>query len=184
MRVADLLVTGLKQARQRKGCTQEAAAAAFRAYGLPAWRTSTVGQMEAGLRIPKFEELLLMCAALDVTLDELFPGEDEHVEVGRSGAATPRAIRALLSRSAPRSAALVPGGSPAIPSDADRHAARRLGLSAAEAAGAAQAAWGRDFAAERDARLGDVSGMPLRSLQARRGLVSRGMLAELRRPGG
>jgi transcriptional regulator with XRE-family HTH domain len=184
MRVADLLVTGLKQARQRKGYTLEAAAAAFRAYGLPTWRTGTVSQMEAGLRIPKLEELLLMCAALDVTLDELFPGEDERVDVGRSSAATPRAIRALLSRSAPRCAALVPGGSPVIPSDTDRHAARRLGLTAAEVARAARALWGRDFAAERDARLGGVSGLPPRSLQARRGLVSREMLAELRRSAG
>jgi len=38
----------------------------------------------------------------------------------------------------------------------------------------------RNFDDERDSRVGDVDGLEPRSRQARRGLVTRGMLAEMR----
>jgi hypothetical protein len=65
------------------------------------------------------------------------------------------------------------------PDDADRHAARRLGIEPAQVRLAARVLWRRDFAQERDARVGEVSGLAQRTLQARRGHAARAMLAEL-----
>jgi transcriptional regulator with XRE-family HTH domain len=66
------------------------------------------------------------------------------------------------------------------PVDAERHAARRLKVEPPQVILAARVLWHRDFAGERDARIGDAADMEPRSLQARRGLVTRGMLGELK----
>lgn len=67
------------------------------------------------------------------------------------------------------------------PSDAERHAARRLDVEPAQVRLAAMMLWGKGFDQERDARVGDVAALEPRSRQARRGLVTRDMLAEMER---
>jgi hypothetical protein len=67
------------------------------------------------------------------------------------------------------------------PSDAERHAAQRLGVEASHVKLASRALWDhREFDEERDRRVGNVTELEPRSRQARRGLVTREMLAELR----
>ena len=67
------------------------------------------------------------------------------------------------------------------PTDAERHAARRLGVEVGYVKLASRARWHNlDFEAERDRRVGDIAALEPRSRQARRGLVTREMLAELR----
>lgn len=97
MRMHDLLAAGVKAARQAKGWTQEDAARTFRFYGLTTWRTGTVGQMEAGLRRPRLDEILLICAALKVSLEQLIPDTGELVELGDGAVMTVPAIRAVLA---------------------------------------------------------------------------------------
>ncbi len=66
-------------------------------------------------------------------------------------------------------------------SDTERRAARRLGVEIAQVKLSARVLWDhRDFDDERDGRIGDVDELEPRSRQARRGLVTREMLAELR----
>jgi len=66
------------------------------------------------------------------------------------------------------------------PTDTDRHAARRLGVDVPVLRYAARTRWDhRDFDEERDRRIGNVDKLAPRSRQARRGLVTRDMLAEL-----
>ena len=66
-------------------------------------------------------------------------------------------------------------------SDTERHAARRLGVEIPQLKLAARARWEhRGFDEERDRRAGDIDQLAPRSRQARRGLVTREMLAELR----
>lgn len=227
----DLIAKGVAEARQRKGWTQERAAREFRLKGLTSWRKGTVGQLEAGLRRPRLDEVLLMARALEVTLDELIPGDDERVDMGDGAVMTPRGIRELLKGGfaqfddmpadmAPyeefpedvmvtdlyqRSVSererldsllqpitkwsddhgfqLLHGdyrASFGAPEDAERHAARRLGVEPAQVKLAARVLWDhRDFGRERDARVGDAASLSARSLQARRGLVTRDMLAEM-----
>jgi transcriptional regulator with XRE-family HTH domain len=230
VRVHDLIARGVAEARREKHWTQEELARAFRARGLTAWRTSTVGSLEAGLRRPRLDEVLLMCRALEVTLDELIWGEDEHVQMGASAVMTPRGIRELLAggfqrlyeqpadeapyewfpeddaiaqavdRSRAERSRLEPLLEPIVkwcdahdrrlmmgewraafrsPTDAERHAARKLGVEPAQVRLASRVLWRRDFADERDFRVGETEDMELRSLQARRGLVTRTLIGEL-----
>lgn len=230
MRIHDLIAKGVAARRRELGWTQEQTANVFRTHGLLAWRTSTVGSLEAGLRRPKLDEVLLMARALGVTLDQLIPGgDDERVELGDDAVVSPRWIREMLSdgfyqqlakempyerfplhriwaeihrraqeeeeRDAPVEAAinewaerhdviLMAGdvfASHERPSDAERHAAKRLGVEISPLKLASRALWDhRNFDEERDRRVGNVDELGLRSRQARRGLVTREMLAELR----
>ena len=67
------------------------------------------------------------------------------------------------------------------PSDAERHAAHRLGVEVSPLKLASRARWNhRNFDEERDRRVGNVDELDPRSRQARRGLVTREMLAQLR----
>jgi len=226
--VHDLIAKGVAQERRRQGLTQEQLANAFRSHGLRAWRTSTVGSLEAGLRRPRFDEMLLMARALGVTLDKLIPGgDDERVELGDDAEASPRWIREMLAgdfwhqpleempyerfpihdilAEVARRAQLAQEraheaqilewdeqhddklmaadlfASHKRPSDAERHAAQRLGVEISDVKLASRALWDhRDFDDERDRRVGNVDELEPRSRQARRGLITREMLAELR----
>ena len=232
VRVHDLIAKGVAEARQRKGWTQERAAREFRLKGLSSWRKGTVGQLEAGLRRPRLDEVLLMARALEVTLDELLPGDEEHIDMGDGAVMTPRGLRELLSGGFAQFADMPADEAPyesfpedvliknlyrksvsererldlllqpiaqwcedhgvqllhgdyrralGTPADAERHAARRLGVDPAQVKLAARVLWNhRDFGEERDARIGDAISLSPRSLQAKRGLVTRDMLGELR----
>jgi transcriptional regulator with XRE-family HTH domain len=235
VRVHDLIARGVAEARHKNGWTQEETARVFRLYGLMAWRTSTVGSLEAGLRRPRLDEVMLMARALEVTLDELLPGADEHIDMGDGAVMTPRGLRELLKggfaqydnmpadqapyeyfpideeraevwrRSEAERQRVEPLLEPIrlwcrehgfrlmrgdtvdafrLPSDAERHAGRRLGVEPAQVKLAARVLWDhRDFSEERDARIGDEdarAAMDKRTLQAQRGLVTREMLRELR----
>jgi transcriptional regulator with XRE-family HTH domain len=231
VKVHDLIARGVAAERHRQGLTQEQVALMFRSHGLRAWRKGTVGQLEAGLRKPRLDEVLLMARALSVTLDKLIPGgDDERIELGDDAKVSPRWIREMLTgdfyRDRPledlpyerfpvdelmadaliRSEAekkrvdvlaqpilewakqhdvkLAEGDWLAVfetASDTERRAARRLGVEIAQVKLSARVLWDhRDFDDERDGRIGDVDELEPRSRQARRGLVTREMLAELR----
>ena len=230
MHVHDLIAKGVAEVRRRNGWTQEQTANVFRSHGLRAWRTSTVGSLEAGLRRPRLDEALLMARALGVTLDKLIPGgDDERVELGDDAEVSPRWIREMLAgdfyecpvekmpyehfpvhdlmaevarraqaeeeRVGPLEAQILEWdaqhedklkagdlfASHKRPSDAEQHAAQRLGVEVAHVKLASRALWDhRDFDEERDRRVGNVDQLEPRSRQARRGLVTREMLAELR----
>jgi transcriptional regulator with XRE-family HTH domain len=67
------------------------------------------------------------------------------------------------------------------PSGAERHAAQRLGVEITPLKFASRALWDhRNFDEERDRRVGGIDQLEPRSRQARRGLITREMLAELR----
>jgi transcriptional regulator with XRE-family HTH domain len=230
VRVYELFGRGVARVRQERGWTQEQAANFFRSHGLRAWRKGTVGQLEAGLRRPRLDEMLLMARALGVTLDRLIPGGDEErVELGDDAVVSPRWIREMLAgdlwdqralavpyerfpldgvlaevrrradaeeqRDAPLMEAIDKWAeqndvelmaedlfaSHVRPSHTERHAAQRLGVQIAPLKYASRALWGdRNFDEERDRRVGDIDQLEPRSRQARRGLVTREMLAELR----
>lgn len=67
-----------------------------------------------------------------------------------------------------------------IVDDDTRKAAKRLGVTAEQVGAAAQRLWGQTLALERDDRLGDIEGLPARTVQARRGHVTRRLISELR----
>jgi transcriptional regulator with XRE-family HTH domain len=63
--------------------------------------------------------------------------------------------------------------------DMERHAARRLNVDPAQVKLAASILWDHGLEVERDARIGDVEALNPRSLQGRRGHVTRALLGEL-----
>ena len=65
------------------------------------------------------------------------------------------------------------------PTDAERKAADRLGTSAQEVRAHALRLWEQQLDAERDSRLGETAGWTPRTLQARRGHVTRQLIGEL-----
>jgi transcriptional regulator with XRE-family HTH domain len=94
----ELIGRGVAEARRSKGLTQEQTARRFQGRGLRAWRKGTVGQLEAGLRRPGLDEVLLMASALEVTVEQLIPGgDDERVELGDGTTVSPRWIREMLT---------------------------------------------------------------------------------------
>src|SRR5271169_4774047 len=94
----ELIGKGVAEVRRSQGLTQEQLARRFQGRGLTAWRKGTVGQLEAGLRKPRLDEVLLMARALGVTLDKLIPGgDDERVELGDDAEVSPRWIREMLT---------------------------------------------------------------------------------------
>jgi transcriptional regulator with XRE-family HTH domain len=97
MQIHELLGAGIRAARQRKGWRQQDASARFRSYGLPTWKPGAVGQVEAGVRKPSIGELLLACAALEVSLADLVLDVDEPIDLGTGATMTAAAVKALLS---------------------------------------------------------------------------------------
>jgi integrase len=180
----DVIARGSAALRRLRGWTQERAAAEYRRHGLVAWRTSTVGSLEAGLRHPGVGEVILICSALDTTLYGLLLAADEsgsrEVRLGKGAVLTTAAIRSRLHPvTPPLPVAVTASPAASLFSDAERHAARKLGVDPAKVRRAAIGLWRRDFDAERDARAGGMEGLTLRSRQARRGIASRQMLAEI-----
>ena len=97
MQIHELLGAGIRAARLRKGWRQQDAADRFRMYGLPTWRPVAVGQVETGVRKPSIGELLLACAALEVSVADLIPDVDEPIDLGAGATMSAAAVRALLS---------------------------------------------------------------------------------------
>ena len=227
----DLIGKGVAKARQDRGWTQEQASRMFRAVGLRAWRKSTVGQLEIGLRRPTIAEVLLMARALRVEVADLFPGgDDELVELGDDAVVSALWIQemftgefyrdrpaeqlpyeelpfdTILAEVSKRAQELKERDAPFVeaiqewdkqhdatlmtadlfasherPTDTERHAARRLGVEVRYVKLASRARWHNlDFDDERDRRVGDVEALEPRSRQARRGLVTRELISELR----
>jgi transcriptional regulator with XRE-family HTH domain len=229
----ELIGRGVAEARHREGLTQEELARRLQGRGLRTWRTSTVGSLEAGLRKPRLDEVLLMADALNVAVDKLIPGRDQElVDLGEGAVVDRRWIREMLRGEFPRDPnrprsevpyhrfpvmdvmsqamdrveaeqkryraltvailgwaeqhdiVITDGDWKAMfgrPSDTERHVARRLGREVPPVKLSARVLWDhRDFDEERDRRVGDIDVLEPRSRQARRGLVTREMLAELR----
>jgi transcriptional regulator with XRE-family HTH domain len=175
-----LIGAGVAAARYRLRWPQSTAAAALRRHGLTAWRTSTVGQLEIGLRRPRLDEIVLIAMALNVPVADLIPVTGELIELGDGVMVSDASIRAILCGSFPGTPDATPRAVKESPSDAERYAGRRLKVPPQQIAEAAQLMWGASFETERDSRVSDVEKLEPRSRQARRGLVAREMFKELR----
>ncbi|MEV4183091.1 helix-turn-helix transcriptional regulator [Streptosporangium canum] len=155
------------------------------------WTRAQVSTLENGKREGiAFEELLVLAFTYDVPLAELFrsgtpiAGGDEETDFHvRAGGilTTMSAVRDALrgdkvKASAPRRSrgALLPSSI-----EADKAVAERLGLDTQAVANAAIKMWGRTLTEQRDARLGDTSSISPRTLQAKRGAMTRLLTAQI-----
>ncbi len=138
---------------------QDDIAARARRYGLD-WSRDIVWRVETGQRSLSVGEGLRLAQALDVDLDKLT-----------------EPARELLNRERGEGFDEMP----ARPSDAEFKAARKLGVTPRDVVSAAHSLWGRSLADERDRRVAEHAehGSTSRTLQARRGHVTRALTTEL-----
>ena len=192
----EVLAVGVRTARLNLGLRQEDAATRLRSLGLTSWIRGTVAQAEVGARRLTLEELMVLAIAYETTPVGLVAGEDGAlVELTPDAQITVADLRALLSNQpvsvqprarrkgvaeAARERLKVGQARSGEASDADRHAARRLGMSLEEATAAAFKRWGRTLAEERDRRLAErAAELSPRQLQALRGHTTRELIVEL-----
>jgi DNA-binding XRE family transcriptional regulator len=188
----------VREIRRAKGWpTQEEFALWAQSQGV-GWSRDTVKNIEDGARDVPLEEFFSLLPLLGVTLEELFPADVELEVAGGWRVKGGAGLRRLLegSRDATVSPATVQlrgaagaassaSGSLTIhpPRLADQKAAASLRVSVTKVQKLAQQTWGHDLTTEREARISKRVGgqdVPLRSLQALRGHVTRELLDELR----
>ena len=165
------------------------------------WQRVTVAAVEQGSREASALELILLAGVFRRSL-QAFLALEPDVETGivLDGAEWPEEAVLVVSKpgmrlrwaTIVRDVLTAAGGVEAVtvggpveshrapPPEADVKAARALDVGVPELQQAALVLWKRSLAEERDARLGDVEGVPARTVQARRGHLTRQLLGELR----
>lgn len=175
---------GLAAWRAQQGLRQEDVALSARHVGLM-WTRPTVAAVELGRRELTATELLLLpvvlegaAAGISARLWELV-AEDAKVRVSPETWLIGRQVRYLLGEPNPRQEWLMGEPRADLPTEAERKAAGRLGVAPETVVRRGRARWGHRLDDEREQRLGVTSGVPARTVQARRGHITRQLIAEL-----
>jgi transcriptional regulator with XRE-family HTH domain len=182
--VGRLIGHNLREIRGERGLTQEEAAVALQAVGLP-WTRAHVASLESGRREDlTLGELLLLCAAFRAPLLRWFK-EDEPgmIRLGDGAAAAGVDIRAVLTGQNPADLLGPVLTQEPLHSDVEMHAARRLGVAPAEVRTMARRLWGRTLIEEREARLDQEASHAAGPAKGRRGHITRALLREIRGAG-
>jgi transcriptional regulator with XRE-family HTH domain len=168
----------LRRLREERGIRQEDIAGQFHELGLK-WDRTTVASFETGRRALRLEEVLLCCAAYDVSLAEVLQSEPETwVQVG-SRRISAYLVAKIVSSQSPVTLPLevAAHAHPAPPTEAERRAAKQLGTGVPALIVASEDLWGRRLDSERDRRTAEnSSGGDVRAL---RGHVTRQLIEEL-----
>jgi hypothetical protein len=168
----------LRIIREEKGVRQEDVAAQLRELGLN-WDRSTVASFEIGRRALRLEEIVLCCAAYNVSLTDVLRSEPETwVQVGQRRISA--SLVAKIVGDSPLTTPAIARGAqnfPTPPTEAERRAARHLGVSPARLVIASEDLWGRRLDAERDRRTSETEAQG--EVRALRGHVTRQLIEEL-----
>jgi transcriptional regulator with XRE-family HTH domain len=156
----------LGRLRRDQGRSQEEVARTMRLHGLD-WTRSTVSRLEAGERTLTVPEMWLLRRELGFPIMQ---SSDDPIAVLND--ASMMKAQGLLAGER-RTRALSDVG------EAEQKAARKLSMPVERLATMAASLWGRSLAEERDRRLGDTDVISERTAQARRGHITRRLIAEL-----
>lgn len=165
----------LRAARERSGRRQEDVADDMRSLGYQ-WTKATVASVELGRRCVDREELHTLALVLDTSLLEL---EDFDFASPGGAVITREMMRASTTGESPDDQTWLIIPAKDWPNDAEIKASARLGITTERLQKLASLVWGRSLSEERERRLGDVDDLPRRTVQARRGHITRQLLAEL-----
>jgi transcriptional regulator with XRE-family HTH domain len=182
----------IRQLREMFGKTQEDVAAAARRIGFD-WGRSSVASLEAGQRQLSAEELLALPAIIDQAFtggsdawaasfslaDLLRPGKKEELALTSSVSMTATELEGWLGAEPPGIGDRLVAAD-ARAAEADRKAAASLGWTPDKVLRRSLNLWGQTLSDERDARVPSYADASARSLQARRGHVTRTLLNELK----
>jgi transcriptional regulator with XRE-family HTH domain len=174
-RLEDVIARNVARLRAARGWTQADLALRMRGLGFTNWQANRAAQIETLRRPVTLAEVLMLSWLFGEPLSALFDG-DGLADLGHGATADLAAIRAIITGDV---TAELPEADPGADTGELRRIARNLGLSPDVLNWLAHSIYGRDFFAERDHRAGDTSGMGKRSVQTKRGNITRTMTAEL-----
>ncbi len=185
------LAERLRRLRADAGLTQEDVAERATTWGL-SWKPATVSAIEGEQRALTVPELLLLPAIIGLPLVEIVAPGDGMIELAPGLVLDGSTVRRLIQSvetwdtAAPFGSRVEPPGPPAETQalEAERQAARKLGVHIHQILDASMWLWGQSLTAQRnvetarevEARGGDLEG---RRLQALRGHVTRRLLAAI-----
>lgn len=177
--LASYLGRQLARVRKQRGLRQQEIEQRLNELGV-SWTRNMVATFEIGRRMVTLEEALLLCAGYDVTLAQMVEAEpDTWVEVGPLRV-TARTLGAMIAGGATPKIPRLKVAPKIAPTEAERRAASRLGVSVGRFVLASEELWGRRLEAERDRRvLRHSVGSDPATLRAVRGHVTRDLFAEL-----
>ncbi|MCM3886114.1 helix-turn-helix transcriptional regulator [Frankia sp. R82] len=181
----------LRRLRTDSGLTQAEIAGRATRWGL-SWKPSTVAALETEQRALTGPELLLLPAILGCPLVEIVAAEDDMIEIAPGLVLTGATVHQLVrsTQAWDTTAPFGPDVRPPGPStarqalEAERQAARKLGVPVERVLDASMWLWGNSLTAQRDAETArDVeargNAVDGRGLQALRGHVTRRLLAAI-----
>ncbi len=179
IKLEHLIARNVAELRREQGWTQPDLAWRMKAMGVP-WTPNRITQIETLRRSISLLEVAALAWVYEVPIDRLLAG-DENIEMPDETTIIPLAqIRSALTgdtsiQEHARAAAEVDRSD----SEELRKIAKGLEIDPGALDWFAREVFGRRFTEERDMRLGNVSDLPQRSAQSKRGHVSRTLSAEL-----
>ncbi len=170
----DVIAGSVRRLRQANGWNQGDLAEAMASVG---WSTSTVVSVETGRRQVKASEFVRLCIQLGVKPDDLLAGDGLYdLDADGWSQADLKETRDRLKRPHKPVQLEVSGQ---VVRDEERKMAKRLNMTPTLFRELVNDVYGRSLSEERDSRLGDVSGLEPRSIQAKRGRISAQIAKEL-----
>lgn len=178
-KLEDVIARTVAELRKDRDWTQADLARHMVAMGFK-WQPNRVAQLETLRHPPSLFESIALCWVFELPLVDLMPGEESVVRP--DGGEVPLAhVRAAIAGDVS-----VQDGSRKLlektkaSAEELRKAARRAGVDSAVLNHISVELYGKGFMDEREERAGDLSDLPKRSAQTKRGHATRGMLAEIR----
>lgn len=169
-----LLAANIRRIRTDLGWRQADLAEHMHPYA--GWNSSTVAWVENGRRAISGAEVYWLCVVLGVGADELMKGSRRVVRSDGLAIASVWVRRAAMAQGFP---ARRTSPEDATARDDERKAAARLGVTPEVFRVLIYMTFGRHLDQERNRRIGDVTGLSPRTIQAKRGHATRAIVAEL-----
>lgn len=179
MKLEHVVARAMAGLRLQRGWTQADLAWRMSQMGLK-WTPNRVTQLETLRRPVSLYEVAALAWAFEVPVVELLAGDDQ-VEAPDGQMIVPLAqIRAAIAGDTSRQEAGRRLVRDVQYRDEIRRLAKALDLQPDDLEQIADEMYGRTFVDEREARLGDISGLSKESLRTKRGHVTRALMEEVR----
>lgn len=179
VRLEHVIAREMATFREDRGWTQARLASRMTANGLK-WTGNRVTQIETLRRPISLVEAIALAWVFEVPLTRLLAGDDDIEMPGGAVVPTSHLRAAIVGDNTIQQKARYESGELADETEEIQRAAKNLGVDPPVLAWLTRVLFGRQFLEEREVRTGDVSGLPKRSAQTKRGHATRAMIEDLR----